>query len=173
VSKKKQNITVKTKTDDVKLKLTEKQARWLNFYIDSDNLNTFMNATASAKAANYNCSSYHSFCAVGQENLRKLEPLLSELLGDCGITRGTVKALLSESMRATKIILTDDGDEIVAPDHQSRVAALRLAGKFLGMEAPTKHEHSGVDGKDLEITVKPGMTPKEAVQECEAMLRES
>lgn len=173
MTKKKQNKASKDKADDVKLKLTEKQARWLNFYIDSDNLDTYMNATGSAKAAKYNCSSYISFAVVGQSNLKKLKPLITEALGDCGITRGTVKALLSESTRATKIIFTEDGDEVVLPDHQARVAALRLAGKFLGMEAPTKHEHSGVDGKELEITVKPGMTPKEAVQECEAMLRES
>lgn len=165
-----------SENDDAKLNLTRKQAKWLSCYIDSNNLDTYVNATASAKAAKYNCTSYHSFAMVGQDNLKKLAPLITEALGESGITKQTIMALLSDALRATKSIFVDDGSgnmvERIVADYQARVPALRLAGKFLGMESPQKHEHSGVGGKDLEITVKPGMTPKEAVQACEAMLRE-
>lgn len=162
--------------DEYQIRPGGKLEKWFNFYLDRKNIETYMNATASAKAAGYNCSSYSSFGTVGQENMKRLATLIKESLGDCGVTRGSVKALLAESMRATKTLFINRGDEVEereVMDHQSRVPALRLAAKVLGMEAPNKHEHSGPGGQQLEVTVKPGMTVDEAAQAYAKLVKDT
>lgn len=156
------------------LKRHPKMAAWLKHYLNMDDIKTYMNATASARAAGYDCISPNSFEVVGATNLRKFKPLISDWLDKNAVSPDIVLGLLGKSMRATRSIVfnTDSGiDEREIIDHQARVPALRLAAKVLGMEAPTKHELAGLDGKGLEVTIKPDMTPQEAERAYSQMLK--
>lgn len=115
-----------------------------------------MNVTASAKAANYRCSSEASFANVGLQNFRKLEVRIREWMDDVGFSDNRLKAKLISLLDAkeTKFFqfrgsVTEER-EVEALSIQLK--ALNIAMKAKGMFAPEKKEVAGKDGKPLVIT---------------------
>lgn len=150
---------------------------WLHHYLDETNRKTFMNATQSAKAAGYNCSSEHSFQVIGHENLRKVVPQVNEWMNKAGITSNRIEAKLVKMIDATKTeVRTYPANHIVEreeiEDYPTQLQAVRLAMKFKGMDAPKKHEHSGPGGKPLECRITPDMSAQEASDAYSQVLRE-
>ena len=77
-------------------KLTGKQALFLRHLLDDSNPDTFMNATGSAKAAKYNCSTENSYSLIGYENIRKLKPYISQWLEEVGLSEERLKLKIVE-----------------------------------------------------------------------------
>ena len=77
-------------------RLTGKQALFLKHLLDESNPNTFMNATGSAKAAKYNCSTENSYSLIGYENIRKLKPYISQWLEEFGLSEERLKLKIVE-----------------------------------------------------------------------------
>ena len=48
-------------------KITPKMRKWLQCYLDLDNVETFGNRTASAKAAGYKCGCQSGFECIGSQ----------------------------------------------------------------------------------------------------------
>lgn len=161
-------------------KNTDRQKRvckadiWERYYLDDSNGKTFLNATASAKAAGYNCTTDKSFAEIGRRNRERIQDRLSAWRGEFGLTPDMVVDKIRQLMEAKKTEVYLHNGEVVlereVDDRQVQVRAVHLAVKVLGMEAPSKHEHSGLDGKALEVTIKPDMPPELAEQKFNAML---
>ena len=84
-------------TENIPLKkLTGKQALFLRHLLDESNPDTFMNATGSAKAAKYNCSTENSYSLIGYENIRKLKPYISQWLDEVGLSEERLKLKIVE-----------------------------------------------------------------------------
>jgi phage terminase small subunit len=56
------------------VKLTEKQKRFIDYYIETGN------AAEAARKAGYKCKNNHGFEVIGNQNLRKLEVFIKEKL---------------------------------------------------------------------------------------------
>lgn len=141
-------------------KIKEKPARkvsklnvWLKHYLDEANATTFLNKTASVKAAKYKCNGEPSCQAIGSQNFRKLKDVISEYLDENGLSENALKAKLLSLINAkeTKYFahegMVTDEREIEAIETQRKT--LDMALKVRGMNAPVQHEHTGKDGKDL------------------------
>ena len=84
-------------TENIPLKkLTGKQALFLRHLLDESNPDTFMNATGSAKAAKYNCSTENSYSLIGYENIRKLKPYISQWLDEVGLSEERLRLKIVE-----------------------------------------------------------------------------
>jgi len=79
---------------------------WLAAYLDKTNTNTFLNSTASAKEAGYQCANESSFQSVGSQNLSKLKERIDKWLTDAALTEDALRLKLVSLMGAeeTKII---------------------------------------------------------------------
>lgn len=161
-------------------KSTNKQKRvskfdlWAAYYFDDSNGKTFLNATQSAKAAGYRCSSYDSFRVVGSQNLTKLNPLLRTWLNEVGWTKERIKLKFLQLLESKKTErFAHQGQVIETYEDEDRAIQLQAAkfvAKLLKMEPSQKHEHSGPGRKPLEVTIKPDMTPQEAEQAYTRMI---
>lgn len=148
---------------------------WLQHYLDDSNSITFMNSTRSAMAAGYKCNGYNSFACIGRQNFKKLQPKIETWLNEEGLTPAKIKAKLTQLAEAKQTeFFAYQGmvvDEREVPALGIQIQAAKLAAKVLGMEAPRKHELAGMDGKGLEVTIKPDMTPQEAERAYSQMLK--
>lgn len=80
---------------DAQRKLTLKQRKWLNIYLETGN------ATQAAMQS-YDCKDEESAAQIGYENLRKLD--ITELMEEGGITDKKLKEKLEEGLEATKVV---------------------------------------------------------------------
>jgi len=71
-----------------------KLKKWLRFYLDDKNPSTFLQKTASAKAADYKCTSNVSFASVGCQNFNKLKLEIETWLDELGFSRNALKIKL-------------------------------------------------------------------------------
>lgn len=153
------------------MKAPSKLDGWLSYYLDMTNPKTFFNATQSAMAAGYNCSTYDSFRAVGAENLAKLnvQEKLIAWLDETGWSKDRIKLKLASLSEAKRIeLVTYKGKITDKFEHEAlniQLQAAKYIAKLRDMEPSQKHEHSGPGGQQLEVTVKPDMTPQEASAE--------
>lgn len=159
-----------------KHKELSKHERWLKFFFDDSNGKTFLNATASAKAAGYNGSGDNSFAVMGCAQLRKVKEQLVTWLTDEGWTEDRIRLKFLQLMEAKKTerfahqgrVIEEHEDE----DRGIQIQAAKFAAKLLKMEPANKHEHSGPGGQQLEVTVKADMTVDEATAEYFKHIRE-
>lgn len=79
---------------------------WLRAYLDESNRDTFLNATASAKAAGYKADSYHRFGEIGYQNSKKLQKLIDQWMDEFGLSEAALKRKLKSLLEAkeSKII---------------------------------------------------------------------
>ena len=136
---------------------------WFKHYLNDGCSTTFLNKTESARRAGYKCNSYESFRNVGHQNYTKLADKICAWLDDNGLSENTLKLKMLSLMEAkeTKFfshegVVTDER-EIAALEIQRKT--LDMALKVKDMNAPTKHELTGKDGKalmpqDAKITVE-------------------
>ena len=83
-----------------------KMRDWLEAFLDDSNPDTFMNKAGSARAARYKCKDNQSFSCMGQQNYRKLSPMIKTWMDDHGLTRSNNKKKLLQLSEAqeTKVI---------------------------------------------------------------------
>lgn len=85
---------------------SHKQALWLSLYLDRDNVKTFLNATESAKQAQYKAKSDGAFRVIGHENLTKLNDDVARWMEEEGLADPRLKGKMVELLDAkeTRII---------------------------------------------------------------------
>ena len=83
-------------------KLTPKMRRFLHAYLNRADPQTFMIASASAKAAGYRCSSRNSFEVIGHRTLRKVKNFVAKWLDEEGLSDTRLKELLLQGLYATE-----------------------------------------------------------------------
>ena len=116
-----------------------------------------MNRTASAKAANYKCSTNESFRAVGYENFTKLHSKIEEWLEEVGLSDNQLKTKILSLLEAKetrffqKDGLVTETRTVEALEVQRKT--LDMALKMKGMYAPEKREHTGKGGKPIQYQI--------------------
>ena len=147
---------------------------WLKHFLNEGCSTTFLNKTESARRAGYNCRSKNieeCFRNIGAQNYRKLSDKIGKWLDENGLSENTLKLKLLSLMEAkeTKFFhtptVTKKGvarifvKKIQIEALETQRKTLDMALKVKGMNAPTKHELTGKDGKPL-IPVKTKVTVK-------------
>lgn len=96
----------KTKVTNKTLKgLKGKQLPWLRAYLDETNPATFLNNTASARAAGYNCSTEEGFTVIGAQNLAKLRDRINLWLEEEGLSEAYLQRKLASLIEAKKTVI--------------------------------------------------------------------
>jgi len=135
------------------IKTISKLNLWLKAYLDETNSVTYLNKTASVKAAGYKCNGEPSCNQIGSQNFRKLKEPINVWLDENGLSENALKTKLLSLLDVKEIkFFAHEGivtDERVVPAIETQRRALDMALKVKGMNAPTLHEHTGKDGKDL------------------------
>jgi len=112
-------------------KLTLKQRRWLDAYLETGN------CTEAARRAGYKCRDDRSFSATGLENLEKLRIHIEKYLDEVGLSDSAVKLKIIQGMNAreTKFWAYEgqvtDSREVAAWAVQARYT--ELAARVRGM----------------------------------------
>lgn len=136
--------------------LTPKMRSWFRHYLDQSNPETFGNASASAKAAGYQCTSAASFENVGAKNFKRLSPHIEKWLDENALSSARLKELLAEGLQAHETKFFSNQGEIVTEKQvipwEIRRKYLEMALKVRGMFAPDKHEITGKDGGAIDLT---------------------
>ncbi len=114
-----------------KLKVN-KLALWLKHFLDETNPNTFLNKTASAKAAKYKGKSEAAFHTIGYENYRKHEPIIQEWLEDNAFSHSALLLKHSELLETHKSVFhkikgqingeLPEGVQIIATSNKMAIA---------------------------------------------------
>lgn len=140
-------------------RLTLKQKRWLKCYTDVNCAETFGNATAAAKAANYRARTLESFQAIGCENLRKLMPYLERWYEEAGLSDAHLMRYLTEGLQATETkFFSHDGvvtETRALPNWRARREFLDIALRVKGLYQAEKKELSTKNGKPLVVVDAP------------------
>ena len=154
---------------NTKPQLARRKQKWLRYFLDETNPETFLHRTNSTKAAGYNCKSDKSFAAVGTNNLKRYKKEIGKWLDEEGLSENALKTKLISLLSITKKeFFAHQGiviDEREIPDTANQIKALRLATEIKDMKAPQKHEITGPDGQPLQVaqaTITPDMSDKEA-----------
>ena len=111
-------------------KLTIKERKFLKEYFRTGN------GTQSALKV-YNCKSPTTAATLASEKLRKLKVDMRALMEARGLSLGQLIDTVKDATQANKIHCTDN-DFIETPDHQTRLKAVEIASKWLGVgQSPT------------------------------------
>lgn len=110
-------------------KLTVKQAKWLDLYIELGN------ATEAAMQS-YDCEDRVTAASIGYENLRKLQT--NEIMESMGLTDKRLYSKLDELIEAKRTVSAISGrkanagtvDFVDVPDYQTQVKAIDIALKL-------------------------------------------
>lgn len=126
---------------------------WLRAFLDENNPSTFLNKTASVKAAKYRCNGEPSCQSIGSSNFRKVKDEIKAWLDENGLSENSLKIKMLSLLEAkeTKYFIHEGmvTDEREVPAIETQRKTLDMALKVKGMNAPEKYEHTGKDGKDL------------------------
>lgn len=132
--------------EKVKTRLTAKQRKFMEAYIETGNL------AESARRAGSKATNTHTQSTAGWEMLRQINMHLNELMAHVGLTDVLLLIKLKEGLEATKVErVSHQGvfiDERVSIDFPTRAKYLELATKVSGMQKE-KVEHSGPGGKPV------------------------
>jgi hypothetical protein len=128
-------------------KLVGKLKAWLVYYLDSDNPDTFFNATGAARAAGYRCKTVSSFRAIGSQNYAKLNFYIAKWLDNNGLSDARLKQKLNYLLDAKETkFFQHEGKVIESCDVEAlgiQAKALDMAIKIKGLYAPEEHKHTG------------------------------
>lgn len=135
---------------------------WKRYYLDASNPQTFMNATASAKAAGYRCGKENGFQSVGSQNLSKLKPEVDKWLIEHGLTEDVIKFKIIEGLGASETqffqkdgVVTDERECIA---WGARLGYTKLAAQVLGMITHNVnmgvHDLRGMSDEELDAAEK-------------------
>ena len=140
---------------------TNKLALWFKYFTDENNLLTFLNKTASAKAAGYKCTTDESFRNVGLQNFTKLDEQISKWTDEVGLSESRLKLKLTDLTEAKETkFFQKDGKVTDQRDVEAlgiQIKAVELAGRWKGMDKVA-------EGTGMTINIyPPGINkPKEA-----------
>jgi len=145
-----------------KMSRITKRTVWLRHYLDESNPATFLNKVGSVKAAGYKCNGEPSCRSLGSENFTYHADIIGKWLDENGLSEEALKIKLLSLMDATEekffsapvkdengIVTHMHIESRIVPAIESQRKSLDMALKVKGMNAPTLHEHTGKDGKDL------------------------
>ena len=130
---------------------------WLRAYTDQTNPETFLNKTASARAAGYRCTTNESFRSVGYQNFTKLHYRVEKWFDDIGMSDNSLKIKLLKLLEAkeTKFFQyqgeVTDQREVEASEIQLKTLDMIL--KIKGMYAPNKRELTGKGEKPIQMQI--------------------
>lgn len=127
-------------------KLTEKQKRFIDYYIETGN------ATESARRAGYRANSDKAMQNIGSENLAKLGEYIKERMKPIEDNR---IADAEEVLRyLTKVIRGEEKDQFgLDASLKDRNKAAELLGKRYALFTEKK-ELSGANGEKFEVNIK-------------------
>lgn len=132
-----------------------KKRLWLKHYLNENNPDTFLNATASVKAAGYKCNGEPSFNSLGYENIRYHEKAIGAWLDDNGLSENALKTKLLSLLSAKETKFFQNAgmviEERIVEAIETQRKTLDMALKVKGMYAPARLEHTGRDGKKLKV----------------------
>ena len=107
---------------------------WYKFYIDENNPATFLNKTASAKAAQYKCTSETSFNSVGYQNFRKLQDRISGWLDDNKFSMAALKNKHAELLETKRTIFQKIKGQVDASDLPKNTFVIAEGKKLMGLD---------------------------------------
>ena len=126
---------------------------WFKHFIDESCSTTFLNKKESARAAKYQCTTEESYRSVGYQNFIKCADKIEKWLDEYGLSENALKIKLLSLMKAkeTKFFAFQGEviEQIEVEALETQRKTLDMALKVKGMNAPTKHEFTGKDGKPL------------------------
>jgi hypothetical protein len=77
---------------------------WFRAFLDENNPTTFLNKTASARAAGYRCTTDESFRAVGYQNFIKCHVKIKKWIEEAGLSDARLKQKLLALIEAKRIV---------------------------------------------------------------------
>lgn len=77
---------------------------WLKHYLNEPNPETFLNKTASAKAAKYQAKSENAFQVIGYQNFIKHQPLILKWLNDNKLSDTALRLKLSDLLETERTV---------------------------------------------------------------------
>lgn len=104
---------------------------WYKFYINENNPITFLNKTASAKAAQYKCTSEASFNSVGYQNFRKLQVRISQWLDDNKFSIAALKNKHAELLETHKTVFQKIKGQIDTDDLPENASVIAEGKKLV------------------------------------------
>ena len=105
---------------------------WYKFYTDENNPQTFLNKLASAKAAQYKCTSDASFGSVGYQNFKKLQDRISGWLDDNKFSIAALKNKHAELLETHKTVFQKIKGQISTDDLPENVSVIAEGKKMAG-----------------------------------------
>jgi len=108
-------------------RLTLKQGRFLKYYFESGN------GTKAAMKA-YDTDDPNCASVIASRNLKKLKNVVVAMMELKGISLGSIVTVVNEATKAKKVITSPTGPDYKVPDHKTRLKAVEIAGKWLGLE---------------------------------------
>ena len=150
-----------------------KRVLWLSYFLDKDNLETFFNATASARAAGIEAANPQSLWNQASQIKKSWEPEINQWLDEQGLSREHLKKKLIDLLDAkeTKFFahMGTVIDQRTVRDTAAQLKALDMALKVKG-EYKDKIELSGADGGPLDMSLKVVFVNSDAAKENEDLL---
>jgi hypothetical protein len=142
-----------------------KKNLWYKFFTDPNNQTTFCNATQSAKAAGYNCSTYASFRNVGHRNFTEFHDELVKWQDETELSEYNLRKdiIRLKSAKETKFFPhTDENGKFQIAERQVealqvQVKALQLALRLKGMDQAREAKTS--DGVEFHFNFAPPAQP--------------
>lgn len=126
---------------------------WFKHFINENCSTTFLNKTESVRRAGYKTKKENSLKSIGCENFTKLNDKISKWLDETGLSENALKIKLLSLMEAKETKFFAFQGEIIEQVEVEAIETQRktldMALKVKGMNAPTKHELTGKDGKRL------------------------
>jgi len=84
----------------------------------------------------YNCK-VETAAAIASQNLTKLKGVVKTWMDLEGLTLKKIVGKVNEATDADKIVTSHTEPDYTVPDHPTRLKAVEIAGKWLGLEQPS------------------------------------
>ena len=143
-----------TKKKPPKKPKASKLMLWFKHFTNEQNRITFLNKTASAKAAKYNAKTDTAFRSIGYQNFTKLHKKIAKWLNDIGLSDESLKVKLLDLINAKETkFFQKDGVVIETREVESlevQRKSLDMALKVKGLYAAEKKELTGPGGGPIE-----------------------
>ena len=124
---------------------------WYKAYTDENNPTTFLNKTASAKAAGYKANSENAFQVIGYQNFIKLQPDIEKWLDEHKFSLAALKKKHAELLETHKTVYQKIKGQVYASDLPKNVKIVAAGQKMMGLAGGADGDEPAVydDGDTL------------------------
>lgn len=145
----------------VKQNRCTKKEIWLKHFLNDENPDTFLNKTASVKAADYKCNGEPSCSSLGHENFKYHEKRINGWMEESGLSENALKIKLLSLMDVTETKFfsateTDSEGKVTIIIEERQIPAIETQRRTLDMAIKVrglyeKHQNQG----SANITITP------------------